>query len=203
MSRPNSPLIDQENSRPRMQRNHIPAPMDTVRKEQNGGYFTQPPTSASRYGSSRSTPLETPQTARFHGHVKQVPSIDGLNSTIVAGFLPSHKPLIRVVYETGRSSVVNIEGFRTAEDIVRITLKKGALNENHCRSYCFYVLDGTDPNPTFCRKIGETELVKLCNDRIRSERGRLILRKIHAGEPEVFQFACANGSGCARADITR
>lgn len=191
MSRPTSPAIGQENNRPRMQRNHVPTPMDTARNEQNGSYFNQPTNNASRYASSRGTPLETPQTARFQGHVKQTPSIDGLNSTIVAGFLPSHKPLIRVVYETGRSSVVNIEGFRTAEDIVRITLKKGALNENHCRSYCFYVLDGTDPNPTFCRKIGETELVKLCNDRIRSERGRLILRKIHAGEPEGEQLRAA------------
>lgn len=123
--------------------------------------------------------------------MQQAPSIDTAATALVAGSLPSHKPLIRVIYETGRSSVVNIEGFRSAEDIIRITLKKGALNESHCRSYCFYVLDGTDPNPTFCRKIGETELVKLCNDRIRSERGRLILRKIHAGEPEGEQLRAA------------
>lgn len=191
MSRPSSPLIDQENARPRMQRNQVPAPMNTLSKDQNSSYFNQPPNSASRYGSSRSTPLETPQTARFQGHLQQATMADNMNTTIVAGSLPSHKPLIRVVYETGRSSVVNIEGFRTAEDIVRITLKKGALNENHCRSYCFYVLDGTDPNPTFCRKIGEAELVKLCNDRVRSERGRLILRKIHAGEPEGEQLRAA------------
>lgn len=191
MSRPTSPHIDQENARPRMQRSNVPAPMETVRKEQNGGYFTQPPANANRFGSSRSTPLETPQTARFQGHVQKAPSLDNLNTTMISGSLPSHKPLIRVIFETGRSSVVNIEGFQTAEDIVRITLKKGALNEGHCRSYCFYVLDGTDPNPTFCRKIGDAELVKLCNERTRSERGRLILRKIHAGEPEGEQLRAA------------
>ena len=186
-SRPSSPMVDQEN-RPRGQRSHV-SPLEPVRKDQNGSYFAQPPTSASsRFGSSRSTPLETPQTARFAGHVRQVPSLDALNTTNMVGALPIDKPLIRVIYETGRHCVVNIDGFRTAEDIVRTTLKKGALNENHCRSYCFYVLDGTDPNPTFCRRIGEAELIKLCNDRVRSERGRLILRKIHAGEPEGEQL---------------
>lgn len=191
MSRPTSPLVEQENTRSRMQRAHVPAPMDTVRKDQAGSYFNQPSAGTSRYGSSRSTPLETPQTARFAGHVQKAPSLDNLNTTMISGALPSNKPLIRVIFETGRSSVVNIEGFHTAEDIVRTTLKKGALNEGHSRSYCFYVLDGTDPNPTFCRKISDQELVKLCNERSRSERGRLILRKIHAGEPEGEQLRAA------------
>ena len=135
--------------------------------------------------------METPQTARFGGHVKASPSIDNLNSTNIVGALPADKPLIRVIFENGRSSVVNIETFRTAEDIIRMTLRKGALNENYFRSHCFYVLDGTDPNPTFCRRLGEGELIKLCNDGVRSERGRLILRKIHAGEPEGEQLKTA------------
>ncbi|OQO08316.1 hypothetical protein B0A48_06186 [Cryoendolithus antarcticus] len=187
-SRPGSPLIDQEN-RIRVQR---ATPIDNTRKEQSASYFTQPPSSStsSRFGN-RSTPVETPQTARFAGHVKQSPSLEHLSTANVAGALPSDKALIRVIFETGRWSVLNIEGFRSAEDIVRATLKKGNLNENHCRSYCFYVLDGTDPNPTYCRRISDGELVRLCQDKVRSERGRLILRKIHAGEPEGDQLRAA------------
>ena len=188
-SRPNSPMIDQENRN--MRRPRAPSPMESARKDQNGSYFSQQPTSGGRYpGSTQRTPIETPQTARFNGHVRSSPSVDNFHGTVV-GALPSDKPLIRVIYETGRSSVVNMDNFRTAEDIIRTTLRKGALNESHFRSYCFYVLDGTDPNPTFCRRLGEAELCKLCNDRIRSERGRLILRKIHAGEPEGEQLKTA------------
>ena len=186
-SRPSSPMVDQENRGPGMRRPGGPSPMESGRKDQNGSYFGQGSNNA-RY---RPTPVETPQTARFGGHVKQSSSVDGLSSSNLVGALPSDKPLIRVIWEDGRASAINIDGFRTAEDIIRLTLRKGALYENHFRSYCFYVLDGTDPNPTFCRRIGEGELVKLCNDGVRSERGRLILRKIHAGEPEGEQLRTA------------
>ncbi|KAK3675029.1 ATP binding [Recurvomyces mirabilis] len=184
-SRPSSPLIDQENRSNRVPR---PSPMDGARREQTTNYFSQP-TSSRQGGSSRGTPLETPQTARFAGHLKS-PSMDNLNSTVV-GALPSDKPLIKVIYDNGSSSIINIDGFRTAEDIIRATLRKKGWNENHYRSYAFYVLDGIDPKPMFCRKLGEAELVKLCNDRVRSERGRLILRKIHMGEPEGEQLRTA------------
>ncbi|KAK0257176.1 ATP binding [Friedmanniomyces endolithicus] len=183
-SRPSSPMIDQENrTSGRLPR---ASPMDTGRKEPGSSYFAQPRNVA---GGMRGAAVETPQTARFAGHLK-TSSTDNLNHSIV-GALPSDKPLIRVIYENGRSSVVNIDAFRTAEDIIRATLRKGALNENHFRSYCFYVLDGTDPNPTFCRRLGEAELVKLCNEGVRSERGRLILRKIHTAEPEGEQLRAA------------
>lgn len=124
-------------------------------------------------------------TARFHVS----PSVDEFASN--ASSLPAGMPLIRVIYETGHASVININQFRTSEDIIRFTLRKGNLNENHHRSYCFYVLDGTDPSPMFCRRLGEAELCKLCNDEVRSERGRLILRKIHAGEPSLDQLKAA------------
>ncbi|TKA32773.1 hypothetical protein B0A50_00998 [Salinomyces thailandicus] len=193
-SRPSSPMVDQENRTGRLQRPVHPSPKESSRKEQNSSYFAQPSASATRYGdgssSARGTPLETPQTAKFTKHIKSTPSLDNLNASIV-GALPSDKPLIRVIYENGRCSVLNIDGFRTAEDIIRATLRKGSLNENHFRSYCFYVLDGTDPNPTFCRRLGEAELIKLCSDGIRSERGRLILRKIHTAEPEGEQLRTA------------
>ena len=188
-SRPSSPMVDQE-TRTGIHRAHVPSPMENIRKEQSGSYFSQPPATALYPGSARGTPLETPQTARFGpGHSKS-PS-DGLGGTKMVGALPTDKALIRVVYENGRHSVVSIDGFRTAEDVIRTTLRKGALNENHFRSYCFYVLDGTDPKPQYCRRLGEAELIKLCNDAVRSERGRLILRKIHAGEPEGEQLRTA------------
>ncbi|GAB7360535.1 hypothetical protein MBLNU230_g8483t1 [Neophaeotheca triangularis] len=190
-SRPSSPMVDQENRNARVIQ---PSPMETTRKEQSSTHQAPPSRSAkagNTYASSkRTTPAETPQTARFAGHVKSSPSVDQLNASTV-GTLPNDKPLIRVIYESGRSSVVNVEGSRTAEDIIRTTLRKGALNEAHFRSYCFYVLDGGDPNPTHCRRLGEGELMKLCNERVRSERGRLILRKIHAGEPEGEQLRVA------------
>nr|POE54197.1 protein kinase byr2 [Quercus suber] len=186
-SRPASPMIDQENRR--MQRHHVPTPMDMSRRDQAESYPPNPtPASA---GYARRGPVETPQTARFAGHIKAAPSIDNLSSAISSGALPSDKQFIRVVYENGSYKVIDVDGARTAEDIVRATLRKGGLPLNHSRSYCFYVLDGTDPNPTFCRRLGEAELIKLCNDRVRSERGRFILRKIHAGEPEGEQLRTA------------
>ncbi|KAF2162384.1 hypothetical protein M409DRAFT_27392 [Zasmidium cellare ATCC 36951] len=186
ISRPSSPMIDQENRAARGQRHGAPSPMESSRKENGSTYFGPNAASTARFtGNARA--IETPQTARFH--VKASPSLDNLN--VSASALPADKPLIKVIYENGRYSVISIDGFRTAEDIIRNTLRKGGLNENHFRSYCFYVLDGTDPNPTFCRRLGEAELCKLCNDGVRSERGRLILRKIHAGEPEGEQLRTA------------
>ena len=144
-----------------------------------------------RYGRGH-VPMDPPHTARKPGHTRAAHSVDSMTgSSSMVGALPSDKPLIRVIYENGRACVVNVEGFRTAEDIIKITLRKGSLNESHSRSYRFYVLDGTDPNPTFCRPLGEAELCKICNDGVRSERGRLILRKIHLGEPECQQLRTA------------
>ncbi|KAK5690100.1 ATP binding [Elasticomyces elasticus] len=186
-SRPSSPMmVDQENRATglRVQR---ASPMESRGKEQGVSYFAGgSSTTRQQQNSARGAQGDTPQTARFASHLKSS-STDNLNISIV-GALPSDKPLIRVIYENGRSSVVNITDFRTAEDIIRATLRKGALNENHFRSYCFYVLDGTDPNPQYCRRLGEGELVKLCSEGVRSERGRLILRKIHTAEPEGEQL---------------
>ena len=133
-SRPSSPMVDQENRAMGARRVPIPSPMENVRKEQGGSYFNQPSSGGRYTGSQRTTPMETPQTARFGGHVKASPSVDNLNSGNIVGALPSDKPLIRVIYENGISKAINIDGFRTAEDIIRTTLRKGALTENHFRS---------------------------------------------------------------------
>jgi mitogen-activated protein kinase kinase kinase len=72
------------------------------------------------------------------------------------------------------------------------TLRKGQLNESHVKNYCFYVLHGTDPKPSMCRRINDAEIMRICSDKIRPERNRLILRKIHQGEPDEDQLKTAS-----------
>ncbi|CAI6265008.1 unnamed protein product [Periconia digitata] len=196
-SRPSSPMVDQENRGIRTQRyNGMNSPKDASKKDLTSTY-ANPPYSASssvanssRFGApQRTTPTETPQTARFAQHTRGAPSMDATNSAI----LPSDKPWIRVIFDTGRSSVVNIEGCKSADEIMLKTLRKGQLNEAHVKNYCFYVLDGADPNPSKCYRLSDIELFRLCKDANRNERGRLILRKIHTGEPEEDQLITAAG----------
>jgi mitogen-activated protein kinase kinase kinase len=71
------------------------------------------------------------------------------------------------------------------------TLRKGNLNEVHVKNYCFYVLDGVEPNPALCRRINDAEIMRICSDKNRVERNRLILRKIHQGEPDTDQLLTA------------
>jgi mitogen-activated protein kinase kinase kinase len=193
-SRPSSPMVDQENRSLRAQRyNGINSPKDIAKKDY--AYQSQPysatntSTNASRYGApQRMTPTETPQTARFVHH-RAAASTDVTNSAI----LPQDKALIRVIYDSGRSSVVNIEGCKGADDIMLKALRKAGLNENHVKAYCFYILNGGEPNATKCDRLTDIDLFRLCKDHNRHERGRLILRKIHTGEPEEDQLKTAAG----------
>ncbi|KAF1820894.1 Pkinase-domain-containing protein [Dissoconium aciculare CBS 342.82] len=178
-----SPMTGHENANSRARR-PAPSPLETGRKDSNGYTQSGPPTA--RFTGAQRT--ETPLTARLPP-VPPAASMDDYNPN--SGSLPKGMPLIRVIYETGHASVINISNFRTSQDIIRSTLRKGNLNENHHRSYCFYILDGLDPSPMFCRRLGEAELCKLCDDDVRSDRGRLILRKIHAGEPSPEQLKAA------------
>lgn len=173
-SRPNSPLVDQENWA-RAQRYAGMSPMENSKKEQSPSYFGKP-----------SEP--TPQTARFAGHIKSSPSVDNFHTYST---LPPDKAVIRVIYDRGTSSVINIEGCSSADEVILKTLKKGQLNEGHFKSYCFYILDGVKPESKFCRRLNETELMRICTDRMRGERARLMLRKIHAGEPDGEQLRIA------------
>ena len=196
-SRPNSPFVDQENRGPRQR--YAGSPMDSGKKE-NGSHYLAYPLSAtsaravdptSRFAPQPwTTPTETPQTARFQNHHRPTGSIDSATNSAI---LPADKALIRVIGEMGRSSVVQIEGCRNVEDIMVKTLKKLQLVETQSRNYCFYVLDGADPNTAPCRRLSESEVFRLCNDKHRPERGRLILRKIHAGEPDEDQLKTAAG----------
>ncbi|KAI9690893.1 MAG: ATP binding [Bathelium mastoideum] len=190
-SRPGTPQAEQEM---RLRQRHPGmSPMESAKREQGQSYFAplggQTPQTARFGGPSKagSTPTETPQTARF-AHIRS-PSMD--SHVTNSSPLPADKALIRVLWDNGRSSVVNIEECKTGEEIIKKTLKKGALNEAHFKSYCFYVLDGIKADPLMCRRLNDSELLRVCNDPTKNERGRLILRKIHAGEPDGEQLQTA------------
>ncbi|KAI1879423.1 hypothetical protein JX265_002377 [Neoarthrinium moseri] len=111
-----------------------------------------------------------------------------------AGRLPSSPPdqpqsgrlgqgVIRVISTGGVTKVVKISGCNTCEEVMRVTLRKFALREDHDRNYCFWVLAGVDPDPKQCRRLGDTELWRIIKDQKRPERNRLILRRVPSGEP--------------------
>lgn len=191
-SRPSSPMVDQENRGTRRERNFgVTSPQDG--KNFASSYNSQPLSGANSasnmsYRNPRSTPTETPQTARFASHLRNQSMSESATN---AAILPSDKAVIRVIYDTGRSSVINIEGCKTADEIMLKTLRKGQLNEVHVKNYCFYILDGAEPKPELCHRLSDMELYRLCKDSNRHERGRLILRKIHTGEPEEEQLMAA------------
>jgi mitogen-activated protein kinase kinase kinase len=109
------------------------------------------------------------------------------------GTLPASQPVIRVIYTGGMTKVLNVKNCRSADEIVTVVLKKLSLSENQYRNYCFYVLDGLDPNPQMTRRISDGELMRICaGGKDRSERNRLILRKIHAGEPDSDELRRAS-----------
>jgi mitogen-activated protein kinase kinase kinase len=139
--------------------------------------------------STRSTTLETPKTARFNGHVRGMSS--DVSSSTTASILPMDKALIRVIYDNGHARVLNIDNAHSIDDIMTRTLRKYNLNEAHWKNYCFWVLDNLEPNPALCRKINDAEVMRICNDPTRIERNRLILRKIHQGEPDDDQLKTA------------
>lgn len=97
--------------------------------------------------------------------------------------LPQNQDVIRVISTNGVTKVVKIADCNTCEDVMRVTLRKFTLREDHERNYCFWVLAGIDPDPAQCRRLGDTELWRIIKDQRRPERNRLILRRVPAGEP--------------------
>lgn len=178
-SRPNSPLFDSSGNPLRTPT--FMSPMEHGKREQGQGYFTSNPSSASTVSGRRpGTPGEAAHTSRLRVAHGQKQSIDG--STM--GSLPQMMHCVRVIYAGGETRVVKVQNCKTSEEIIRSTLRKFGLREDHVKNYRFWVLDGTEPDPARCRPIGDAELVRICGDRSRAERNRLILRKIHAGEPD-------------------
>jgi mitogen-activated protein kinase kinase kinase len=102
--------------------------------------------------------------------------------------LPQGQEVIRVISTGGVTKVVKIAGCNTCEEVMRVTLRKFALREDHERNYCFWVLSGVDPDPHKCRRLGDTELWRIIKDQKRPERNRLILRRVPAGEPGISEL---------------
>lgn len=112
-------------------------------------------------------------------HTRNTSSQDG---SLMAA-LPQGQDVIRVISTGGVTKVVKIADCTTCEDVMRVTLRKFALREDHDRNYCFWVLAGVDPDPKQCRRLGDTELWRIIKDQKRPERNRLILRRVPSGEP--------------------
>ncbi|KLO92618.1 Uncharacterized protein Y057_12378 [Fusarium fujikuroi] len=112
-------------------------------------------------------------------HTRNNSSMDG---SLMAA-LPQGQEVIRVISTGGVTKVVKISACSTCEEVMRVTLRKFALREDHERNYCFWVLAGIDPDPGQCRRLGDTELWRIIKDQRRPERNRLILRRVPAGEP--------------------
>ncbi|KIW17345.1 hypothetical protein PV08_04537 [Exophiala spinifera] len=181
-SRPSSPLADIHSAGLRAHR-FAGSPMDSSRA-QASGYFSQPGSASSTSGKR---PENSPQVATVptrSNHLRQNSSIDGLT----AGGLPIGSPVIKIIHNGGQTKVVNIKYCKTPDDVTSTVLKKLLLPETHFRNYCFYLLTGLDPDPSACRRIPDSELMKICSDSNRTERNRLILRKINDGPPDLDEL---------------
>ena len=125
-------------------------------------------------------PGSSAQSARLvPSHTRNNSSMDG---SLMAA-LPQNQDVIRVISTGGVTKVVKIADCNTCEEVMRVTLRKFALREDHERNYCFWVLSGVDPDPSQCRRLGDTELWRIIKDQRRPERNRLILRRVPAAEP--------------------
>ncbi|RMZ86241.1 hypothetical protein DV737_g49, partial [Chaetothyriales sp. CBS 132003] len=176
-SRPSSPLTDVHGLNLRAYR-YAASPMDGGQRSGQASYFSQP-TSADSVSGRRP---ETPSLAGSRSnHLRQTSSNDGLTP----GGLPSNSPVIKIIHAGGQTKVVNIKFCRTADDVTSTVLKKLLLPETQFRNYCFYVLDGLDASPANCRRVSDSDLMAICNDSTRSERNRLILRRINDGPPDM------------------
>lgn len=181
-SRPSSPQADVHSAGLRSHR-FAGSPMDAGRSNTSTGYFSQPGSANSTSGRRPETPQLASQTTRA-AHLRQNSSIDGLTP----GGLPTGSPVIKIIHNGGQTKVVNIKSCRTAEDVTAMVLKKLLLPETHFRNYCFYVLSGIEPDPANCRRVSDSELMRICNEATRSERNRLILRKINDGPPDLEEI---------------
>ena len=146
------------------------SPIDSSRKVDSSNYFNKPDSAKTVSGRRPVTPGDIPQSAK-----------SAADSTM--GKLPTGSPVIRIIYDGGQTKAVDIKGCKTVDEIILSVLRKLNRPEHLYRNYCFYLLEGTNPDPAYCHKLENVELLRICQNLTGSERGRLILRKIHAGEP--------------------
>ena len=172
--RPNSPLAESERvKRIQGQRQGGMSPLPTSRKDPSQSYFNSPP---SAKGLRPGTPS------------RQNPATD---STV--GKLPVGSAVIRVIYGGGQTKVLDIKSCKTLEDIFACVLRKLSLPENQARNYCFWNLDGSGQDLNNTHRLSDNEMLRLCTEPYdKNERGRLILRKRHAGEPDEEELRKAS-----------
>ncbi|KAF4123204.1 hypothetical protein GMORB2_6754, partial [Geosmithia morbida] len=168
-SRPTSPIQETDPRGARQQQQQ----QQQQRYPQGAGYFTANPPPR-----HQQTPSDPQSSARL-AHTRNNSSVDG---SLMAA-LPHNQDVIRVISTDGVTKVVKIAGCNTCEEVMRVTLRKFTLREDHERNYCFWVLTGTEPDPNHCKRLGDTELWRIIKDQRRPERNRLILRRVPAGSP--------------------
>ncbi|KAJ5182742.1 Protein kinase byr2 [Penicillium capsulatum] len=157
------------------------SPGDVWRKD----YLNNPSSGGS--GTGRNGSSASDANGRGSSHLRN-PSLDGFTM----GPFPPNSPVIRVIYKGGQTKALDIRNCKTPDEVMIGVLKKLQLPEHQYRNYCFFVLDGLDPDLSNCRKLTEKELMEICGGVKKSERGRLILRKIHAGEPDADELRRAS-----------
>ncbi|OJJ48859.1 hypothetical protein ASPZODRAFT_139815 [Penicilliopsis zonata CBS 506.65] len=187
-SRPTSPPLGEGDRIARIPRFPASSPMELSRKEQGPGYLNIPLSGGSGSGRSPGVAGDPGQARREPSHLRQNPSLDGLTM----GPLPANTSVIRVIYTGGQTKALKIKHCKTSDDVILTVLKKLQFSEHQYRNYCFYVLDGLEPDPSNCRRLTDSELMDICNSANRSERGRLILRRITAGEPDSDELRRAS-----------
>ena len=150
--------------------------MEHARRDQSTGYFSNPASARTPSNWRPETPVDVLQNGKYgtRGDVPQETTVSKL---------PVDQALVRVIFNGSQTKVVKINDCKNGEMIMLATLKKLGLPENHVKNYCFYTTDEFCQEPDYCRRLTEAELTRICSDLTRPERGRLILRKIHAGEP--------------------
>lgn len=175
-SRPSSPLAENDSRGLRAHR-YATSPMDTSRKE--AGYFSHP-SSANTATGRQPEGKASSQNVASSPH-RQNQSMVGLT----LGSLPANSPNIRVIHSGGQTKVINIRNCSTVDDIMALLFQKIKIPSSYLRNYCFYVLDGLNADPANCRRLSDSEVMKICDGLNKSERKRLILQKINAGEPDL------------------
>jgi len=180
-SRPSSPMADTHLGGLRSKYAAMASPAEQPKREAGPGYFSQPNSANTVNGRRPETPQIVVQHSISKSHLRQNSSIDGLTP----GGLPSNSPVIKIVHNGGQTKVVNVKFCRSSDEVTMTVLKKLLIPENHFRNYCFYVLEGLDARQANCRRLSDDELMSICGDASRSERNRLMLRKINDGLPDL------------------
>ena len=178
--RPASPLADPE-GRARSHRFGNMSPKENMRKEQSTTYFSNPNSAKTPSSWRPETPADAPLSSKTTCSRSDMSRSNMLVESVSQ--LPANMPIVRVIYNGGQTKVVDIKDCKRGDQIILATLKKLGLPEAQVKNHCFYTSDELCPEPDFCRRLLEDDLTRICNDLSRPERGRLILRKIHAGEP--------------------